>query len=291
MTLCSNNGALTAMRQMIDERPAVAKERHMMNGKAPLHYLCASSEVTLLKFKVLSEAHIDAVHERDLVGKTPLDYLPPHFANLKLLNDMLDLLTAAEMKACSTEAEIKTAVRHKQELTQKNRAAIKDIVNAEVRKKTTSLQEKMFEDLKKNAAADASLPSFKELKEYSKAQQKRLFDVLESVMNKYSTTDPSRYAPLESIQKLPELEKKVAQREAPATLEKEEEKVKFQLGEATWTEDSFRLQMSNLAEYFNKIAATLEEICTEFEIDNSDGRYSKEFRSAVFRLNKKTTTW
>ncbi|GMH80145.1 hypothetical protein TrST_g12158 [Triparma strigata] len=187
----------------------------------------------------------------------------------QLTIDMLELLTVDEMKACSdTEAEIQAAVDKKKETRAKNKSAIANIVDFTAREKATELQTKMFGELKAAAVDDAQV-TFDELKVFCGDQAKRLGDLIAVVMDKYKTTDPRRYEPFEQVKDIAVKD----QVPPPATLSLPEQ-VEFQLANATWYEEGFKIAMNEIAAVFNE-AKTCEEICHHYDIDNSGGKWSK----------------
>ncbi|GMI13521.1 hypothetical protein TrVE_jg11290 [Triparma verrucosa] len=195
---------------------------------------------------------------------------------------MLELLTADEMKVCGdTEAEIQAAIEEKKATLSNNKSAMANIVDYAAREKATELQTKMFGELKAAAVDDAQV-AFEELKAFCGDQAKRLGELIAVVMNKYKTTDPRRYEPFEQVKDIAVKE----QVPPPAALPLPEQ-VEFQLANATWYEEGFKIAMNEIAAVFNE-AKTCEEICEHYDIDNSSGKWSKELRAEVFNLDLRT---
>ncbi|GMI15416.1 hypothetical protein TrVE_jg5282 [Triparma verrucosa] len=214
-------------------------------------------------------------------SKSPLEYAKEMKAP-QLTIDMLEFLTADEMKVCGdTEAEIKAAIEEKKATLSNNKSAMANIVDFTAREKATELQTKMFGELKAAAVNDAQV-TFDELKAFCGDQAKRLGDLIAVVMNKYKTTDPRRYEPFEQVKDIAVKE----QVPPPATLPLPEQ-VEFQLANATWYEEGFQAAMKEVAAVFNE-AKTCEEICEHYDIDNSGGKWSKELRAEVFNLDLRT---
>ncbi|GMH48796.1 hypothetical protein TrVE_jg4009 [Triparma verrucosa] len=214
-------------------------------------------------------------------SKSPLEYAK-EMKSPQLIIDMLEFLTADEMKVCGeTEAEIQAAIVEKKATLSNNKSAMADIVDFTAREKATELQTKMFGELKAAAVDDAQV-TFNELKVFCGDQAKRLGDLIAVVMNKYKTTDPRRYEPFEQVKDIAVKD----QLPPPAALPLPEQ-VEFQLANATWYEEGFRAAMREVAAVFNE-AKTCEEICEHYDIDNSNGKWSKELRAEVFNLDLRT---
>ncbi|GMH80879.1 hypothetical protein TrLO_g2716, partial [Triparma laevis f. longispina] len=195
---------------------------------------------------------------------------------------MLELLTIDEMTACKdTEADIRAAVDKKKATMGENKSAMEDIVDYAAREKATVLQTKMFSELEVSDVASARA-TFDELQPFCGEQAVRLGGLIAVVMNKYKTTDPRRYEPFEQVKDIDVKE----QKHPPSALSVEEQ-VKFQLAKASWYEEEFQAAMNEIAAIFNS-AKSCEEICNHYDIDNSDGKWSKELRAEVFHLDQNT---
>jgi hypothetical protein len=213
--------------------------------------------------------------------KTPLDYAKETNAHQLTIN-MLELLTLDELTACGdTDADIRAAVFKKSGTMGDNQNAMANIVDYDAREKATVLQTKMFSELKA-ADLDAANMTFNDLKAFCGDQAKRLGDLIAVVMGKYKLTDPLRYKPFEQIKEIEVKE----QTPAPTGLELEEQ-VKFQLANASWYEEEFQAAMNEIVVVFNS-AASCEEICDHYGIENTNGKWSKELRAEVFNLDKNT---
>ena len=214
-------------------------------------------------------------------SNSPLEYAKEKNAP-QLIIDMLELLTADEMKVCGdTEAEIQAAIEEKKATLSKNMSAMANIVDYAAREKAIELQIKMFGELEAAAANDAYV-TFVQLRAFCGDQAKRLGDLIAEVMNKYKTTDPRRYEPFEQVQDIAVKE----QIPPPAALPLPEQ-VEFKLANASWYEEEFQAAMKEITAVFNE-AKTCEEICEHYDIDNSSGKWSKELRAEVFHLDPRT---
>ncbi|GMH74479.1 hypothetical protein TrST_g2270 [Triparma strigata] len=240
---------------------------------------------TLLSFTVdkpvVLKFFIQTFPTATIDSKSPLEYAKEMKAP-QLIVDMLELLTADEMKVCGdTEAEIQAAIEEKKATLSNNKSAMANIVDYTAREKATELQTKMFGELKAAAVDDAQI-TFDELTAYCGDQAKRLGDLIAVVMNKYKTTDPRRYELFEQVKYIAVKE----QVPPPATLPLPEQ-VEFQLANATWYEEGFQAAMKEITAVFNE-TKTCEEICEHYDIDNSSGKWSKELRAEVFHLDPLT---
>ncbi|GMH67191.1 hypothetical protein TrST_g14111 [Triparma strigata] len=212
---------------------------------------------------------------------SPLEYAKEKKAP-QLTIDMLEFLTADEMKVCGdTEAEIQAAIEEKKATLSNNKSAMSNIVDYTARERATELQTKMFGELKAAAVDDAQV-TFDELKAFCGDQAKRLGDLIAVVMSKYKTTDPRRYEPFEQVKDIA-----VKEQAPPPTTLSLPEQVEFQLANATWYEEGFQAAMKEITAVFNE-AKTCEEICEHYNIDNSSGKWSKELRAEVFHLDPRT---
>ena len=165
----------------------------------------------------------------------------------KLVFEMLSHLTLDEMKACpDTEEVIQAAIEKKKGLQTENSTAMSNIVDQDARARTTELQKVMVEQLKEGKV-EAAQTTFEEFRDFSIKQADRLRDLIDVVMNKYRTTDPRRYEPLERI---PKSTLGQQQLRAPAS-HPIEDQVKFQTAAASWGEMGFQEKMSELVGFFN----------------------------------------
>ena len=190
---------------LITAYPEAAKTKETDDrGEAPLHRLCQKSSKTVNMVKCILEMHPDAITDYNSDGNTPLYYLDPNFTSYDderslFIADMLNLLTAKEMKACPNELELQKAIDDEKILLTNTKTAITNIVDQEARAKTTFLQQEMMSSLKSNILTGAET-TFEELQEFSVNQHDvRLRSLMNSVMNKYKTTNPRRYEPITLI--------------------------------------------------------------------------------------------
>ena len=310
MQLCVDDGELEEMKNILKGAPDAAKQKSTQQGRTPLSYYCQfGTSVKALNW--LLEAYPNATKEKDICNFTPLHYLCSNSASSlpalikcfaaanpdpsqlrgsqapksKLVFEMLSHLTIDEMKACpDTEKGIRAAIDEKKTLQTNNSTAMSNIVDQEARAKTTELQRRMVAQLQ-DGKADAAQATFKELRDFSIKQADRLRDLIDVVMNKYRTTDPGRYKALEVIPKSTPGQQQLP---APASLSVEDQ-VKFQIAAASWEEKGFREKMSELVNFFNGSEMTCEQVCEHYGIENSDGRWSKEFRTTAYKLEKNTS--
>ncbi|GMH99305.1 hypothetical protein TrLO_g8384 [Triparma laevis f. longispina] len=175
---------------------------------------------------IIVKTIIQTLPDATIDSQTPAAYAKEKNAP-QLIIEMLELLTADEMKACDTESDIQAAVDEKKATRAKNKTAMAGIIDCTAREKATALQTKMFGELEA-ADVDAAQVTFEELKPFYGEQAKRLGNHIAVVMKKYKTTDAKRYKPFEE---------------------------------------------------------SCEEICEHYGIDNTDGKWSKELRAEVFRLD------
>ena len=273
MKLCINNGELEEIKQALEEDTDAAKKSNAI-GRTALFYLCENPTSTFAMIKCVATANPDPSQLSD--SKAPKS---------KFVADMLNHLTTDEMRACpDTEEGIRAAIDEKKTLQTNNSTAMSNIVDQEARAKTTELQRRMVAQLQEGKA-NATQATFEELRDFSIKQADRLRDLIDVVMNKYRTTDPGRYKALETI---PKSSPGQQQRPAPASLSVEDQ-VKFQIAAASWEEKDFREKMSELVNFFNGSEMTCEQVCEHYGLENSDGRWSKEFRTAAYKLEANTS--
>ncbi|GMH62543.1 hypothetical protein TrLO_g2984 [Triparma laevis f. longispina] len=185
------------------------------------------------------------------------------------------------MKACDdTESAIQAAVDEKKATLKKNKSAMAGIVDYTAREKATVLQTKMFGELGA-AGVTSAQATFDQLKVFCGDQAKRLGELIAVVMRKYKTTDSKRYKPFEEVKDID-----VKEQTPPPSALPLPEQVKYQLAKATWYEELFQAAMNEIATVFNA-SKSCEDICKHYGIDNADGKWSKELRAEVFRLDSK----
>ncbi|GMI03857.1 hypothetical protein TrLO_g11404 [Triparma laevis f. longispina] len=263
------NGDIEAIKKIVTDDPEVSLKQESAGKLTP--FQLSFDRPLLVKFIIQTspDATIDA--------KTPAAYAKEKNAP-QLVVEMLELLTADEMKACDTDSDIQAAVDVKKSTLEKNKSAMAGIVDYTAREKATVLQTKMFGELGA-ADVDAAQVTFDELKGFCGDQAKRLGDLIAVVMDKYKTTDPRRYEPFEQVKDI-----KVKEQTPPPSALSLLDQVKFQLAKATWYEEEFQMAMNEIAAVLNA-SKSCEDICEHYSIDNSDGKWSKELRAEVFNLD------
>ncbi|GMH88147.1 hypothetical protein TL16_g11069 [Triparma laevis f. inornata] len=202
---------------------------------------------------IIVKTIIQTLPDATIDSQTPAAYAKEKNAP-QLIIEMLELLTADEMKACDTESDIQAAVDEKKATRAKNKTAMAGIIDCTAREKATALQTKMFGELEA-ADVDAAQVTFEELKPFYGEQAKRLGNHIAVVMKKYKTTDAKRYKPFEEVKNIPMKE----QTPPPSALSLEEQ-VKFQLAKATWYEEKFQAAMNEI---------TLTPLTEVFRLDSN----------------------
>ncbi|GMI14094.1 hypothetical protein TrLO_g458 [Triparma laevis f. longispina] len=266
-------GDIEAIKKIVTDNPEAPFEKHTTTKETPFHFSLDKPLLVKITIQTSPDATIDS--------KTPLAYAKEKNAS-QLTIEMLELLTADEMKVCGdTETDIQAAIDEKEATLNDNKSAMANIVYYIAREKATVLQTKMFGELGAADVASAQA-TVNQLKVFCGDQAKRLGDLIAMVMNKYKTTDPRGYEPFEQVKDI-----EVKEQTTPPSALPLPEQVKFQLVKATWYEDNFQAAMSEIAAVFNA-SKSCEEIYEHYEIDNSDGKWSKELRAEVFNLDSTT---
>jgi len=150
----------------------------------------------------------------------------------------------------------------------------------DARMKTIDLQQALFE-----AYEDGS-PSATEhmsnLKSHATQQTDRLGRTIKTVMNKYSTTDPGRYAHVADIVNFKsDIDQVTPQKYQSQSIERQVEAL---LLKAAWKEELFQTMIHGVVDTFNK-ATSINDVCSSYKFEEEE---KKSFTEGNTELRPQT---
>ncbi|GMI30163.1 hypothetical protein TeGR_g6107 [Tetraparma gracilis] len=253
-------------------------------GRLPLHFLCGNKRANVATVKELVDALPQSMHTKDDAGKFASELAREAEAKSLsgehgLIADVLEYLSADEVKEAETAADLTAAVDKKKSMLADSEGAIKRIRDDEVREQVTALQKQCFGRMLQEGVGAENEP-FVKLRELSLKQAAVLADLIGECMTWYSTADRERYRPIELIENQPT---SISQFVPPAAKTSSlEQLVPILLAQAAWKEPTFRELMGQLVTSMNS-AKTVDEVCDRHGLDKGKWTVDSNGRAFVMR--------